>query len=175
MVRNNPAIKSYIATRFSRNFSLGAVHDRVLPSSQSWDQPLFILHRWWHWWPMGPCPKWGYADSPTSVLLPFSWKMRNVLNQMKNQYLFFDLSWKMVVFSTKVTITQKICFFLSIQHIPHLSCKFAHFWKQNLIPMQNTEETIAKYAFDINLFQLGSTNLKKESPAPGYFLLLKFF
>ena len=29
--------------------------------------------------------------------------------------------------------------------------------------MQNTEETIAKYAVDANLFQLGSTNPKKIS------------
>ena len=29
--------------------------------------------------------------------------------------------------------------------------------------MQNTEETVAKYAFDANLFRLGSTNPKKNN------------
>ena len=31
-----------------------------------------------------------------------------------------------------------------------------------ILCMQNTEETIAKYAVDINLFQLGPTNPKKN-------------
>ena len=37
--------------------------------------------------------------------------------------------------------------------------------------MQHTEENIAKYAVDANLFQLGSTNRKKRYPAPGCFLV----
>ena len=36
--------------------------------------------------------------------------------------------------------------------------------------MQNTEETIAKYAVDANLFRFGSTDPKKN-PAPGCFLV----
>ena len=35
--------------------------------------------------------------------------------------------------------------------------------------MKNTEETIAKYAVDANLFRLRSTNPKKKYPAPGCF------
>ena len=37
--------------------------------------------------------------------------------------------------------------------------------------MQNTEETIAKYAVDDNLFRLGSTNPKKKYPHPGCILV----
>ena len=36
--------------------------------------------------------------------------------------------------------------------------------------MQNTEETIEKYAVDANLFRLGSANPKKKYPAPGFFI-----
>ena len=36
--------------------------------------------------------------------------------------------------------------------------------------MQNTEETIAKYAVDANLFRLGSTNPKKKSSTSFFFL-----
>ena len=36
--------------------------------------------------------------------------------------------------------------------------------------MQNTEETIAKYAVDANLFRLESTNPQKKIPAPGFFV-----
>ena len=40
--------------------------------------------------------------------------------------------------------------------------------KMHVIPcIQNTEENIAKYAVEANLFQLGSTNPKKIYPAPG--------
>ena len=41
--------------------------------------------------------------------------------------------------------------------------------------MQNTEETIAKYVVDANLFRLSSTNSKKKYPAPGFFMHLLFF
>ena len=37
--------------------------------------------------------------------------------------------------------------------------------------MQNTEETITKYAVDANLFRLGSTNPKNIYPVPGCFLV----
>ena len=37
--------------------------------------------------------------------------------------------------------------------------------------MQNTNETIAKYAVDDNLFRLGSTNPKKKYPAPALLLV----
>ena len=37
-------------------------------------------------------------------------------------------------------------------------------------PLRIIEEIIAKYAVDANLFRLGSTNLRKKNPAPGYFL-----
>ena len=57
------------------------------------------------------------------------------------RYLFFKLSWKFIEnwgdLSTKMTITRKIkigniwnLIFLSIQLIPHLSCKFEHVWKK---------------------------------------------
>ena len=36
----------------------------------------------------------------------------------------------------------------------------------NTVCMQNTEETIAKYVVDANLFRLGSTTAKKKYPAP---------
>ena len=39
------------------------------------------------------------------------------------------------------------------------------------LSMQNTEETIAKYAVDVNLFRLGSTNTIKKYPALEYFLV----
>ena len=35
--------------------------------------------------------------------------------------------------------------------------------------IQNTEETIAKYAVDANLFRLGSTNPKKNIPPLDFF------
>ena len=37
--------------------------------------------------------------------------------------------------------------------------------------MQNTEESIAKYAIDANMFRLGSTNPKKKYIDPGCFLV----
>ena len=40
--------------------------------------------------------------------------------------------------------------------------------------MQNTEETIALYANDTNLFQLGSTNPKKKLPKKKKMLIRKF-
>ena len=40
-------------------------------------------------------------------------------------------------------------------------------YKRHVTPcMQNTEETIAKYAVDANLFRLWSTNPKKNYLAP---------
>ena len=56
----------------------------------------------------GPCPKFGYADPhPPSELLPFSWKMRTVLNRMKNQFcdFFFSYSWLYLQF----TVTYQFC------------------------------------------------------------------
>ena len=73
--------------------------------------------------------------------------MRNELNRNKNIFQIFHI-------------------FILIQHIPHLSCKFDHFWKKKDLVyayMQNTEETIAKYAGDTNLFRLGSTNPKQNN------------
>ena len=37
--------------------------------------------------------------------------------------------------------------------------------------IQNTEETITKYAVDANLFRLEFTNPKKKYPAPGCLLV----
>ena len=37
--------------------------------------------------------------------------------------------------------------------------------------LQNTKETIAKYADDANLFRLGSTNPKKRNPTPVFFVV----
>ena len=37
--------------------------------------------------------------------------------------------------------------------------------------IQNTEETIAKYAVEANLFRLDTTNHKKKYPAPRCFLV----
>ena len=41
--------------------------------------------------------------------------------------------------------------------------------------MQNTEEIIAKYAVDANLFRLGSTNPKNKYPAPERFFYSNCF
>ena len=48
-----------------------------------------------------PCPKYGYVDllpPPPSELLPFSWKMRTVLDRMKNKFLRDIFFWVMVDF-----------------------------------------------------------------------------
>ena len=77
------------------------------------------------------------SPSPLEVVR-FLWKMRNVLNRMKNKMIFFsififrvmgeNLSKIGVILGTKMTITRKIkignLIFLSIQPIPDLSCKF---------------------------------------------------
>ena len=77
----------------------------------------------------------------------FLLKMRNVLNRMKNEIKIFAIFVFQVmgensskidhILSPKMTITQKIeiwkiwnRIFLSIQLIPHHSCKFDHFWKK---------------------------------------------
>ena len=91
----------------------------------------------------GPVPRKDMATPPPSVLLPFSWKIRNVLNWMKNQC--FDFSnfyfssyrenWTFLVQKwPKLSITRKvkigkiwIMIFHSIQHILHLLCKDSHF------------------------------------------------
>ena len=41
--------------------------------------------------------------------------------------------------------------------------------------MQNNEETVAKYAVDVNLFRLGSTNPKKNSQPLDAFFLFELF
>ena len=80
---------------------------------------------------------------PLKKVFIFTWKMRNVLKRMKNQFLrlsVFEI-WSMLysksahfqlIFSTISTITQKLkigkSIFHLLQHIPHLSCKFDHFW-----------------------------------------------
>jgi len=54
--------------------------------------------------------------------------------------LIFKVSWKFFEYQqSKMTITHKIeigkilsLLFLLIQHLPHLSCKFDHFWKKKL-------------------------------------------
>ena len=78
-----------------------------------------------------------------SVLILLLWKMRNVLNRMKNNFpIFMILIFRVIVKNSskigiqkwsKMNITRKIkigkilnLIFLSIQHIPHLSCKFEH-------------------------------------------------
>ena len=78
----------------------------------------------------------------------FAWKMRTVLNQMKNKFSdFFDFYFssygrfctqKLVNFqwilSTKSTITRKLkidkLIFHLIQHCAHPSCKYGHFWSR---------------------------------------------
>ena len=91
---------------------------------------------------------------------------------------------KLAFFSTKMTITGKIkigkiwnMIFLSI--MPHLSCKFDHFWIFFILMYaspcrQNTKEIVAKYAVDANLFRLGSIKPKKKS-SPWIFFIEFFF
>ena len=118
----------------------------------------------------GPVPNKDLQTTPCRQL-PFSWKMRNVLKRLKNQFSdfhFFKLSWKFIEnwqFSVKKwpkndhnsKIKKRK---ISIQRIPHLSCKSDHIWFFFFgIPpcMQKTDEIIAKYAIDANLFRLGSS------------------
>ena len=94
-----------------------------------------------------------------------------VLNRMKNEihfffrFLFLKLSWKFIENwgddVTKMIIARKVnigkiwnLIFLSIQLIPDLSCNFflMHVYMQVFLN-----------AVDANLFQLGSTNPKKNS------------
>ena len=80
-------------------------------------------------------------------------------------FLFFELSWKFIEnwgdLSTKMTITRKNRFFLWFSTFRIFHVSLTTFENKNyfdvFIPMHaNTEKTIAKYAVDANLFQLGS-------------------
>ena len=78
---------------------------------------------------------------------------------------YYENSLKIDVFSTKITITQKISnlFFFSI----NLNTFEKKNPEKNILVyaypcIQNTEETIAKYALDAYLFQVESTNPKKN-------------
>ena len=79
--------------------------------------------------------QFGFFPTNDMQTLQFLWKIRHVLNRMKNQFYDFYFSSYLenlpkvaVILSTKMTITRKIkiCFFLSIQLI---SCKFYIFSK----------------------------------------------
>ena len=64
-------------------------------------------------------------QTPSSILIPLSWKMRNVLKRMKK--LFSDFYFSSYHGNSKNKIGKNLIF-LSIQPIPDLSCKFDHFW-----------------------------------------------
>ena len=73
---------------------------------------------------------------------------------------------------TKMTITRKIkiekLIFLSIHNIPHISCKFDHFWKKKIIYIDAVLCVPIKLkwffwnAADVHLFRIWFTNPNKK-------------
>ena len=131
----------------------------------------------WSFYPWGldKNPRGGVTPSPPSQTEPFWLFAPNIWetfwngSKMKKKCNFFssyseNLSKIDLILSTKVTITRKIkignMIFLSFQHIPHLWCKFDHFWwKKNLSIEINIQSV------DIFLFFGG--RVRPPHPPPG--------
>ena len=96
----------------------------------------------------GRVPTKNMQTSPPPEMDRFLWKVRNLLKRMQREIKFisrFLFSWKFSLkfienwgdLSIKMTITRKTkigkLIFLSIQHIPHLSCIFDNFLKKYIL------------------------------------------